>query len=317
MNGLRAVVGRLLQSLLVLLVMSALAYGLIGLMPGDPIDLMISTSPHMTAADGERLRALHGLDQPLSERYFAWLTAALHGDWGVSRLYAAPVIAVIGEPLQRTLLLVGLSLPLALMIALPLGLWAALRPGTWIDGLINLFAFATLSMPVFWLGLMAIIVFAVTLGWLPAGGLGQQDDAADRLRHLMLPVGTLALGAVGPYTRHMRAAMKAALQAPHIRTARAKGASVWRIVVHHALRAALLPVVTVVALDCGALLSGALITETVFAYPGMGKLTYDAVMGNDYALALACLLLATAVTLAANALADGLYRWLDPRTRIG
>jgi peptide/nickel transport system permease protein len=317
MNGLRAVVGRLLQSLLVLLVMSALAYGLIGLMPGDPIDLMISTSPHMTAADGERLRALHGLDQPLSERYFAWLTAALHGDWGVSRLYAAPVIAVIGEPLQRTLLLVGLSLPLALMIALPLGLWAALRPGTWIDGLINLFAFATLSMPVFWLGLMAIIVFAVTLGWLPAGGLGQQDDTADRLRHLMLPVGTLALGAVGPYTRHMRAAMKAALQAPHIRTARAKGASVWRIVVHHALRAALLPVVTVVALDCGALLSGALITETVFAYPGMGKLTYDAVMGNDYALALACLLLATAVTLAANALADGLYRWLDPRTRVG
>ncbi len=317
MNGLRVVVGRLLQSLLVLLVMSALAYGLIGLMPGDPIDLMISTSPHMTAADGERLRALHGLDRPLSERYLVWLTAALHGDWGVSRLYAAPVIAVIGEPLQRTLLLVGLSLPLALVIALPLGLWAALRPGSWIDGLINLFAFATLSMPVFWLGLMAIIVFAVTLGWLPAGGLGQHDDTADRLRHLTLPVGTLVLGAVGPYTRHMRAAMKAALQAPHIRTARAKGASVWRIVVHHALRAALLPVVTVVALDCGALLSGALITETVFAYPGMGKLTYDAVMGNDYALALACLLLATAVTLTANALADGLYRWLDPRTRAG
>jgi peptide/nickel transport system permease protein len=232
-------------------------------------------------------------------------------------LYGAPVLAVIGEPLQRTLVLMGLSLPLALGGALPLGLWAALRPGSLADGLINLFAFATLSLPVFWLGLMAIILFAVVLGWLPAGGLGQSDDIADRLRHVLLPAATLALGSLGPYTRHMRAAMIAALHAPHIRTARAKGASVPQIVLHHAMRAALLPVVTVVALDCGALLSGALITETVFAYPGMGKLTYDAVMGNDYALALACLLLATAVTLAANAAADWLYRWLDPRTREG
>jgi peptide/nickel transport system permease protein len=222
----------------------------------------------------------------------------------VSRLYAAPVSSVLVEPLQRTLLLIGLSLPLALLIALPLGILAALRPGGWVDRLITLFAFATLSVPVFWLGLMGIVLFAVILGWLPAGGLGQAGDWAGQARHLVLPVVTLAIGALGPYTRHMRSAMVAALQADHIRTARAKGAGLGRIVLHHALRAAFLPVVTILALDCGALLSGALITETVFAYPGMGKLTYDAVMGNDYALALACLLMATAVTLVANHEAD-------------
>lgn len=302
--------GRLIQSVLVLLAMSLVVYVLIGLMPGDPIDLMIATTPHMTADDAARLKALHGLDRPLLDRYWAWLSAALHGDFGTSRLYAAPVGAVIAAPLGRTLTLIGCALPLALLIAVPLGLWAAQRPGSVGDSLVNLMSFATVSMPVFWLALMAILLFAVILGWLPAGGLGDQGD---RLSHLVLPVLTIAVGAVGPYTRHMRAAMINALTAPHIRTARAKGASRWRIVIRHALRGALLPLVTVVALDCGALVSGALITETVYAYPGMGKLTYDAVMGNDYALALACLLLATAVTLLGNALADAVYRWLDPR----
>lgn len=303
---------RLAQSAVVLLVMSFVVYGLIGLMPGDPIDILVSTLPRMTAEDIARLRALHGLDQPLTERYWTWLTAALSGDLGQSRLYNAPVVQVIAAPLGRTLLLLASAIGLAAVVALPLGMLAALRPRSGADYLINLLAFAGLSMPVFWLGIMLIVVFAVTLGWLPSGGIGE-GGPGDHLRHMILPVLTLSIATIGQYTRYMRAAMLDALRQDYVRTALAKGAGRWRVVLGHALRNALIPVVTILALDFGMLFSGALITETVFAYPGMGKLIYEAVMGNDYALALAALLLATAVTLIGNALADATYAVLDPR----
>ena len=297
---------RLAQSALVLLVMSFVVYGLIGLMPGDPIDVMIATLPNITADDVARLRALHGLDRPLVDRYWEWLSAALSGNLGTSRLFNAPVIEVIAEPLGRTLLLLSLSVVVSALIALPIGMMAALRPRSWFDYGINLLAFSGLSMPVFWLGIMLIVVFAVQLGWLPSGGLGGPE-------HLILPVATLSVATIGQYTRYMRAAMLEALRQDYVRTALAKGAGRWRVILGHALRNALIPVVTVLALDFGVLFSGALITETVFAYPGMGKLIYDAIMGNDYALALAALLLATAVTLLGNALADATYSLLDPR----
>ncbi len=297
---------RLAQSALVLLVMSFVVYGLIGLMPGDPIDVMIATLPNITADDVVRLRALHGLDRPLVDRYGEWLSAALSGNLGMSRLFNAPVIEVIAEPLGRTLVLLSLSVVLSALIALPIGMMAALRPRSWFDYGINLLAFSGLSMPVFWLGIMLIVVFAVHLGWLPSGGLGGPE-------HLVLPVATLSVATIGQYTRYMRAAMLEALRQDYVRTALAKGAGRWRVVLGHALRNALIPVVTILALDFGVLFSGALITETVFAYPGMGKLIYDAIMGNDYALALAALLLATAVTLFGNALADATYSFLDPR----
>lgn len=297
---------RLAQSVVVLLVMSFVIYGLIGLMPGDPIDLMIATTPNVTADDVARLRTLHGLDRPLTDRYLDWLGAAVTGDLGTSRLFNAPVGEVIGPPLLRTLGLLGSAIALAAVIALPLGILAALRPRSGADYLINLLAFAGLSMPVFWLGIMLIVVFAVHLGWLPSGGVGG-------VSHMVLPVLTLSVATIGQYTRYMRASMMEALRQDYVRTALAKGAGRWRVVLSHALRNALIPVVTILALDFGMLFSGALITETVFAYPGMGKLIYDAVMGNDYALALAALLLATGVTLAGNALADAAYAILDPR----
>lgn len=319
MDGLIArLVRRLGQSALVLLVMSFVIYGLIGLMPGDPIDLMISTLPNITPADIARLRELHGLDQPIWQRWWAWLTSALSGDLGTSRLYGAPVEEVILGPLGRSLLLIAASLLLALAVALPIGVMAALRPRGAFDTVANLMAFVGLSMPTFWLGIMLIMLFAVTLGWLPAGGVPPEGGGlAGTLRHMALPVATLAIGTVGQYTRHMRAAMIESLGQDFVRTAQAKGAGRWRIILGHALRNALIPVVTVLALDFGMLFSGALITETVFAWPGMGKLIFDAVMGNDYALALATLLLATAVTLLGNALADAAYGWLDPRIRRG
>ena len=306
---------RLWQSALVLALMSFVVYSLIGLMPGDPVDLMITADPKITAEDAARLRALYGLDRPVIERYGNWLAAALSGDFGYSRLYARPVMEALVPAMGNTLVLLGLSFALALMIALPAGIAAAYRPYSRIDYAINMTAFAGLSVPPFWLALMLIIVFAVILGVLPAGGMGTIGAGGiwDNARYLVLPVVALTIASIGGHTRYMRAAMIETLRQDYIRTARATGASEARVVFGHALRNALIPVVTIIALDFGALFSGALITETIFAWPGMGRLIYDAIMGNDFNLALVALLLATVLTLIGNFLADVAYVWLDPR----
>lgn len=311
----RYVLDRLVQSALVLLIMSFVIYGLIGLMPGDPVDLMISADPKMTAADAARLKALYGLDRPLVARYGAWLQAALTGDLGYSRLFNRPVLEALGPALASTTLLVGLSFLLSIAIALPAGVFVATRPDGPADRAVNLLCFAGVSMPPFWLAILLILVFAVTFGWLPAGGVPTRGDAGivEHLRHLVLPVATLTLLQIGGYLRFMRAAMIETLRQDYIRTARAKGASNRRVLLHHALRNALNPVVTVVALGLGGLFSGALITETMFAWPGMGKLILDSIMGNDFNLALVALLFATLLILAANLVADLAYAWLDPR----
>lgn len=311
----RHLLHRLGQSALVLLVMSFLIYMLIGLMPGDPVDVMIATMPQLTSADAERLKAIYGLDRPLGERYLNWLAAALQGDLGYSRTYAEPVTRVLVQPLGNTVVLMISSLVLALVVALPLGTLAALRPNGWLDTVVNFGAFAGISMPTFWLGLMLIVLFSVELGWLPASGVETVGGGGffDRLRHMALPVITLAVASIGAHMRYVRASVLQTLRQDWIRTARAKGAGWGRVIFRHAMRNALIPVVTILALDLGALFSGALITETVFAYPGMGKLIYDAVMGNDFNLALTGLLLATLLTLVGNLLADIGYAVLDPR----
>ena len=310
---------RLGETALVLLIMSFLVYALIGLMPGDPIDLMLSADPNLTAADAARLKALYGLDRPLLERYLAWLGRALTGDLGYSRLFSQPVALVLGPRLLNTLLLMGLSFALALAIALPAGIWAALRAGTAVDGTINLLAFAGFSLPAFWLGLLLILVFAVWLGWLPAGGFQGIGEGGlpDRARYLVLPVLTLTLLTAGTFVRFVRAAMMESLRHDFIRTARAKGCGTRQVVLRHALRHAMLPVTTIIALHMGSLFSGALVVEAVFAYGGMGKLIYDSILGNDFNLALAALMLATLATLLANLAADMAYAWLDPRIHYG
>lgn len=309
------VLTRLGQSVLVLLVMSFIIDILLGLMPGDPIDLMIGADPNVTAADVARLKALQGLDQPLLDRYAAWLENAVVGDFGYSRLFAKPVLEVLGPRLWNSLILMAISLVVALSIAIPAGIHAARRPGSWTDQVINLLCFAGISVPPFWLALLLILLFAVSLGALPASGMGTigEDGWADRARFMVLPVLTLSAAGVAGYTRHVRAAMIEVLREDYVRTARAKGVPESRVVWRHALRNALLPVVTIAALDFGSLFSGALVTETMFSWLGMGKTIYDAVMGNDYNLALVGLLLATGITLIANILADIAYAWLDPR----
>jgi peptide/nickel transport system permease protein len=305
---------RLVETVILLAAMSFAIYGLIGLMPGDPIDLMMTADPRLTSADIARLKSLYGLDQPLIDRYLAWAGSAIHGDFGYSRIYAQPAADVIGDRLGNTVLLMGAAFVLALALALPLGMLAAWRSGHPLDHGINLVAFAGISVPQFWLAILAIILFAVILGWLPAGGMGD-GSIEGTLRHLILPVATLAIASAGGILRYVRASMREALRQDFIRTARAKGVSTARLLWRHALRNAMIPVVTILALDFGALFSGALITETMFSWLGMGKTIYDAIMGNDYNLALLGLMIATALVLACNLLADLAYAWLDPRVR--
>ena len=300
---------------MVVALVSFLVFMLIGLMPGDPIDIMVSGDPEITSEDLARLKALYGLDQPLLERYGNWVRAALSGDFGFSRVHAVPVMDILLPRLGNTLALLGVSLVLALAIALPVGVYAAVRPYTRTDTAINLLCFAGISIPPFWLALMMIMIFAAILGILPAGGLYTPGDGSlgDRLRHMILPIMTLTLASVGDYTRYVRAAVMEQLRLDYIRTAAAKGVGHGAVVWRHALRNALIPVVTVVALDLGTLFSGALITETMFQYLGMGKLIYDSIIGNDFNLALIGLLFATLTTLAGNFLADVVYVSLDPR----
>jgi len=311
----RILIERLSQSVGILLVMSFVIYALMGLMPGDPIDLMISADPKITSTDAERLRALYGLDKPLIERYGNWFSAALSGDLGYSRLHAKPVLDVLWPALGNTVILLGLAFALSLAISLPAGILAATRPYSKTDYAINFAAFAGISTPPFWLALLLIIIFAVMWGILPAGGMGTlgENGLMDTLRFMALPVISLTIASVGGQTRYMRAAMIETLRHDYIRTARAKGLSESRVVLNHGLRNALIPVVTIIALDFGALFSGALITETIFAYPGMGRLIFDSIMGNDYNLALLALLFATALTLLGSILADLAYMRLDPR----
>ncbi len=281
-------------------------------MPGDPIDLAITADPRLSAADAARLRALHGLDQPLLARYGAWAVAVLHGEFGFSRLFAQPAASVLWPALRSTLVLLGAALALAAVTGIALGALAAVRPrlAPLVDGI----AVTGQAMPSFWLGILLIILFAVTLGWLPAGGAAE-DGGWDALRFLVLPVATLAMTHLAAYARHAAAALGAALREPWIRSARARGASGARVLWRHAFPNAAVPLLTIAALDAGTLVGGALVTETVFARPGMGKLIYDAVMGNDYNVALLALLLVAVVTMLATLAADLAQRALDPRLR--
>ena len=307
---------RLVEIAALLLLLSFVIYALIGLMPGDPIDLMRSADPRVSAADVARLKAVYGLDRPLVDRYFAWLGQALQGELGYSRLFAAPVWASAAAAARQLAAADGVELRAG--AAAGAGARHRRRAASG-------FAARYRDQPVLFrrhLGADLLARPGADPGFrrrarLAAGERHRDGRGAamlgDRLRHLVLPVATLTLASVGGYTRYMRAAMREALAQDHIRTARAKGASEARIVLHHAMRSALMPVTTILALSFGGLVSGALVTETMFAYPGMGKLIFDAVMGNDYNLALAALLLAAVTTMLANLAADLAYAWLDPR----
>lgn len=309
----RFLLGRGAGAAAVLLAKSFVIFALIGLMPGDPVDLLMTANPDATPSDIAHLRAMYGVDQPILERWGRWLAAAVHGDLGYSRLLHRPVLEVVLPALGNTLLLTGLAFVLSTTAAVLLGTLAAVRRGTWLDRGINLFAYAGISLPSFWLGLLFIYLFAVRLGVLPAGGMPRLEQPWPAWSYLVLPVTTLVIVEIGGLARFTRSAMLDVLGQDFIRTAHAKGLGPLRVVVRHVMRNGLIPVVTVVALAIGHLFSGALLIETMFAWRGMGRLTLEAIMGNDYNLALVCLLFTTIMIVLGNLLADLAYTWLDPR----
>ena len=316
---LRQVLERLTASAILIVALSAASFGLLSLMPGDPIDLIAGADPRVTPEDIARLKQIYGVDQPFLERWLGWLSRALSGELGYSRMFAAPVGDVLAPALWRTLLLVTAALALSTVIGVAAGTLAALRPRSWFDQAASFTAFAGIAAPSFWLALMGMALFSVVLGWLPASATPADPEAGalERLRHLLMPIGILAILGTAGIFRHARGAVGEALSRQHVLTAEAKGLGRGRVVWAHVLPGAMIPLATVLALDLGALVSGALVVEVMFAYPGMGKLLFDAVMGADYNLAMAALLLGAVAIVAANALADIAYALLDPRIAFG
>ena len=305
-------------ALITLLVKSFIIFALIGLMPGDPLDMLSQANPEATPEEITNLRHIYGVDQPLGARYWAWLGQAVQGDFGYSRMQHRPVMEIIVAGLCNTLVLMGIAFVISTIIAILLGTIAATHRGSWLDRGINMLAYAGISVPSFWLALVLIYIFAVRLGWLPAGGMPHAGDGAKGwASHLLLPVLALVMVEIGGLTRYARAAMIEVLGQDFIRTARAKGITRNRMLFRHALRNAMIPVITIIALGFGHLFSGALLIENMFAWRGMGRLILEAIMGNDYNLALVCLLFTTAMILVANILADLAYTWLDPRISLG
>jgi ABC-type dipeptide/oligopeptide/nickel transport system permease component len=287
-----------------LLGVATLVFAFLHLVPGDPVEIMLGESA--APADVAALRHELGLDRPLPVQYAQFLARVGRGDLGWSITYRAPVTRLIVARYPATLELAAA----ALALALGTGVAAAVRPGSAVDRLARAASLVGACTPTVWLGPLLVLVFAIRLGWLPVSGRGD-------VTHLVLPAATLGLGMAAILIRLTRAAMISALGEDHVRTARAKGAPEWRVVALHALRNALAPVVTVAGLQTGALLAGTVLTETIFAWPGLGRLVVQAIEARDYPLVQGCVLAIGATYVAVNTATDLAHRVLDPRLRDG
>ena len=283
-----------------------LVFFLVHLIPGDPVELMLGETA--SRADLAQLRADLGLDRPLGEQYARFLGGLARGDLGRSFFYRKPVLAVIGGALPATALLAATAMAVAILVAVPLGVLAAVRRDSAVDRLAMLGSLVGVSMPNFWLGPLLIILFSFRLGWLPVSG--REGPAS-----LVLPAATLGFALAAILARMTRASMLDVLGEDYLRTARAKGVRERVVIYRHALRNALLPVVTIVGLQFGVLLSGAVVTENVFAWPGVGTLLIQAITARDYPLVQGCVLVISLGYVAVNFLTDALYAVIDPRVR--
>jgi peptide/nickel transport system permease protein len=298
---------RLAAALGVVLAVALLTSVLIHLVPGDPVELMLGESA--TAGDRAALRASLGLDRPPAEQVLAQLARLARLDLGESLHSRRPVAQLVAERLPATLELAAAALAVAVALALPLGVLAARRRGGAADGAAMGLALLGLSVPSFWLGPLLILVFSVVLGWTPVSG-------REGLSSLVLPALTLGTGMAAVLARMLRGSLLETLSEDYVRTARAKGVPEGTVVRRHALRNAALPVVTVFGMQAGALLAGAVITETVFAWPGIGSLLVEAIQRRDYPVVQGCVLLISTGYVLVNALTDLAYAWLDPRVRV-
>jgi peptide/nickel transport system permease protein len=305
---------RLVATIPVLLLVTAGVFALIHLTPGDPIDAMMAES----VDDGvkRQLRSDLGLDRPLYLQYATWMGRLLQGDLGRSIRNQEPVIENVGRRIKPSLQLAGLAMAISLLVATPIGILSAARRNSTLDRFGTSFALFGICMPNFLIALLLIFLFGVTLRWLPISGyVDPMEELWDGLRSLALPAITLGLALAAVITRTLRSSMLEALSEDYIRTARAKGLSDGAVIRRHALKNALIPVVTVLGLQLGTLIGGAVITEYVFALPGVGRLVVDAVFARDYPLVQGVVLLIAVGFILSNLMVDLLYGWIDPRIR--
>jgi peptide/nickel transport system permease protein len=313
---------RLIHLVLVLLGTTVLNFVLLKLMPGDLVDVIASESGNVSPQFVAQLREAYGLDHNVAWQLLHYVGHALRLDLGFSFRFGEPVSALIFGRLPATLALIGTALVVSVSLGMLLGVLAARRPHGVVDTLVSSLATIGYSAPMFWTALMLIVIFGVHLEWLPIGGVVDTNVAhhgaallLDRLRHLVLPAATLVLYYVAIFARLARASMIETLQEDFIRTARAKGGRPWYVVTHHALRHALLPVLTMLGLQGSALIGGSVIVETVFGWPGLGQLSFEAIKSRDVNLLVGVLLFSAVLVVALNLIVDLLYGLVDPRTR--
>ncbi|MFF2015740.1 ABC transporter permease [Paenibacillus sp. NPDC058177] len=310
---------RLLFAIPTLLSASLIIFFIFALTPGDFVD----NDPSLPATRAAELKAIYGLDKPVLERYLHWISQAIHGDLGYSLKYQMPVISVLKTYILNSFILSSVSLALTWIISIVLGILSAVRRYSWYDSLVTLLVFATMSFPTFFLGLLLIKVFSVDLGWFPVGGMQTTNTNATGLayiwdvsKHAFLPVAVLTIASIGSITRIVRTDMMNIIKQDFIRTARAKGLKEKTVVYKHALRNALLPAITLLGLEIPFLFSGAIITEQVFNWPGIGFINMQAISFRDYPVLMGFTLLVTVVTIVGNLLAEWLYAVADPRIRL-
>jgi peptide/nickel transport system permease protein len=289
-----------------------MAFGLLQLVPGGPLEVYLS-NPGVRPEDLDRLRRALGLDRSLGEQYLSWLAAFVRGDWGFSFSDGRPVLERIVERLPASIELLFASLVLALSAAIPAGIVAAVKHRSTVDRSIGAVAAAGVSIPTFWLGLMVQLTFAITLGWLPSSGRGADDAGLSRLQYLAMPAAVLAFGHAAAWSRYLRASLVDVLGSTFIVAARARGVGARARLMRHALPNAFAPVATVVLIDAALLVPGAVVTESVFAWPGVGSLFTEALGRRDYTVLMAMLMVSSFAVIVFNLIADVIHAWLDPR----
>lgn len=311
----RFVARRLLYSAVVLFGVLVLVFALVQLVPGDPVRIALGT--RYTPEAYEALRTASGLDRPIVSQFFGYLGSALTGDLGVSFRNGDPVTVTLLERLPATLSLGFAGMAIALLIALPAGIYSALREGRISDGIVRVISQFGVSVPDFWLGILLITLFSTTLGWLPTSGYRPLfDDPVGWLRHIVLPGLTVGVVAAAIMTRYVRSAVLEVAAMGYVRTARSKGLPPRIVTLRHTVRNALVPILTITGIQLATILGGVIVVEVVFAWPGLGRLVYNAVAARDYALIQGAVLLIAALFLLINLLVDVLYAVADPRIRL-
>ncbi|MAU98469.1 MAG: diguanylate cyclase [Fulvimarina sp.] len=315
---LRFLFGRLWQSLVLLVIVSMIGFAVLTLAPGGPLS-QFALTPGMTQAQLARIAQQMGLDRPLPVQYWEWFTRLLQGDWGRSYRDNQPVLSVIWSHLVATLLLMGTSTFISVLVGTWVGVLGALKRYSIFDYAATVGAMVALSIPTFWFGLIAIYLFALRLGWLPAGNMYTIGDGSvlDYAVHLIMPSLVLALVNVAVWSRYMRTAVLDVMNQDFVRTAKAKGLTRWAVLTRHIMRNALVPMITLLGLQLPTILGGALVTETVFTWPGMGRLFLDSLGYSDYPVVMGLLMLSAILVLIGNLMADVAVAVIDPRIRLG